>query len=1181
VAARLDIVGEGLADERTRSSRVSQACDEWMDNQSCSDAVALLRDAAQYYSQLCACHRVDCGNGRCQEAAQGNQGGCSDEFSACEADGDCHAIIEAAPRDSPPDEATCNANTLCAAAWACMMGSSGSSSSPEGSCICDEGWGGERCDQRLCDNAQFVEFISAPPTVARYSAVKADSGEESVADGTMIDLGRSDLDLMRDGRRMQLAAIRFRSVELPGADDLADAHIIFDVKRVAQGGRRRAAEEPVTIEIAAELSTASAAISADDFDLSTRTKTTARVYWDPPPPTREHEELVTPNLAPLLAEIAAMPGYSSGSAVTIIFTHARGTGVRWVETESENLGIDTPSLMVSSGSRPASPNVWAALRGPAMRQNCGRVLAVVGGQMQHPDEAAGPDDDRVWSQWLCDCFTQVSPQEADEQYHCVMPGARGTVYDDWRVCQDESIDPEAVSEACPFTDADGSPCGVEACTRGTGAHATEQCCGALNRWCATSSDSACGSVPALCDEFLPTGVQQAVQELHFVCSRELAGCARDTVCKTALETFLSPLDTDPTAVLQLQIRGAVSRKMQRLALCAVQADLPFLAPGSPCDTFPCQHQGVCREDSGASSGFTCACKPGWAGTTCEIDIDECASSPCENGGACEHRIDSFKCSCLVGFRGETCAKSAQPAKTTMGGASGISPEEFLSALTSTSTLTAGDIEITSATYTVDATVQLPVPFPEESSEEGQAARLQFREGIAAALGLTTAEQVEITGTGRRMLSEADLAPPVFTAPPQPVQRHSISDHKMKFLSPKLQKRKLQRAQEEADRALVKAQADAAEARLRRLQSASAVDYSITAEDDLSSSLQTADLATAINDAGDALAPVNADDLAVQVSNVETEITFDVVSDDTTGSSSNGTSAGSSSTAPNVAAMDNSALASALGAEVAVEELPVDVCTAGLTIDNSDRHIANACSGAAGATCEYTCDPGYAKTTASTGHSHTCGGDGAFSGGECLPIGSVVCPDTWTALTAQMVVGYDSSEQSGLSLCDAVGVDTDSGMPTTTIEEVVLAAQEKWSHCLSTISIASVVCNGGEVCAAEFEIGSTTVELLAVDTEDMSEASCSFEVTVTDNEPPTIDPSSCPDAMVATKSHPVWPTIISEDNSGDVEVVPSVGGAVGAEELTAANAPTGQNKIVFTASDASGNTASCGAIFGLW
>ena len=70
-------------------------------------------------------------------------------------------------------------------------------------------------------------------------------------------------------------------------------------------------------------------------------------------------------------------------------------------------------------------------------------------------------------------------------------------------------------------------------------------------------------------------------------------------------------------------------------------------------------------------------------------------------------------------------------------------------------------------------------------------------------------------------------------------------------------------------------------------------------------------------------------------------------------------------------------------------------------------------------------------------------------------------------------------------------------------------------------------------------------------------------------------------LVATKAHPVWPTIISEDNSGDVEVVPSVGGAVGAEELTAANAPTGQNRFVFTASDASGNTASCGAIFGLW
>ncbi len=1149
---------------------MSEICDEWRDDEECNDAIAHVGQILDLYSDLCACHRVDCGHGTCYEGSGSTT--CMSEMEACQFDSDCDAILQTAPENSPPDADTCNANARCAALWACHMNTVSS-----GSCICDEGWGGERCDKRLCNVADFMGFISPPPTTVRYSAVATDSGEERVSNGKMKDLGRSDLDLMRDGRHMQVAAIRFRGVQLPDATLLADAHILFDIERAAQGNRHRSAGEPVTIEIAAELSTMPTEISAADHDLSGRTKTTARVLWTPESSTAEHEELVTPNLAPLLAEIAALPGYSAGSAVTIIFTHVSGTGVRWAATESKNRGIETPSLMISSGvqggvSQPSSPDVWASLRGPAMRAACGRVLSV------SADDSLRPQDDAVWAEMLCDCFKEVSPQEADEMYHCAMPGADDTVYQDWLRCQGESVDIEAKSEACPFAEGDGSPCDVEACISSSGLHATEQCCLVMNEWCAASSDRACDRVPALCDEFLPTGVELAMNALSSVCPRELVGCTRKDDCKAALETFLSPLDDDPTHVLQLQIRSQASRKMQRLGLCAAQANLEFLAPISPCDAFPCRHEGTCNEDTSVSSGFTCTCAPGWTGATCELDVDECASSPCDNGGMCENGpTDSYKCRCTVGFRGDRCQKSAQPAKTTMGGTTGISREDFLTALTATSSLSSGDVEITSATYTVEASVQLPVAFPDEGSEEGQAARSQFRAGIAVALGLTSAEQVEITGVGRRRLSEADVSAPVFVAPPKPMRKQLITDHKMKFLTPKLQKRKLQREQKKAEEALLKINAQAAQERVRRLQDSAAVDYSITAEDDLSSSVQTADIATAINDAGDVLAPMDADDIAVEVSGVETEITFDIVS-------TSATEDNSESTPATIAAMDDTALASALGTQVAVEELPLDICSAGLIIEHSNRHVANPCSGAAGSICEYTCDAGYAKTTAPAGHVHTCGGDGAFSGGECLPLGSVVCPDSWNDLTPDMIVGYGSSEEPNPSLCDALAFDTDNSLPTTSIEEAVLAAQEKWSHCLgSSLAIEAVLCNGGEACNTEFEIGSTTVDLVAVNTVDMSEATCSFSVTVSDNEPPTINPSSCPKAIVATKGQAPWPTIISEDNSGEVEVVPSVDGLgeVVGEELTAATAPTGQHKIVFTASDASGNTASCGAVFGLW
>ena len=37
-----------------------------------------------------------------------------------------------------------------------------------------------------------------------------------------------------------------------------------------------------------------------------------------------------------------------------------------------------------------------------------------------------------------------------------------------------------------------------------------------------------------------------------------------------------------------------------------------------------------------------------------IDIDECLSVPCENGGGCTDAVNSYTCSCTAGYDGTHC-----------------------------------------------------------------------------------------------------------------------------------------------------------------------------------------------------------------------------------------------------------------------------------------------------------------------------------------------------------------------------------------------------------------------------------------------------------------------------------------------------------------------------------------------
>ena len=115
-----------------------------------------------------------------------------------------------------------------------------------------------------------------------------------------------------------------------------------------------------------------------------------------------------------------------------------------------------------------------------------------------------------------------------------------------------------------------------------------------------------------------------------------------------------------------------------------------------CASNPCQNGGTCID---GINTYTCNCAPGYIGYNCEaserflnhikqfyiacyifmimwrsffftsyyinnpflfvneifpLDIDECVSSPCQNGGTCIDIINAYTCDCVPGYLGDNC-----------------------------------------------------------------------------------------------------------------------------------------------------------------------------------------------------------------------------------------------------------------------------------------------------------------------------------------------------------------------------------------------------------------------------------------------------------------------------------------------------------------------------------------------
>lgn len=104
--------------------------------------------------------------------------------------------------------------------------------------------------------------------------------------------------------------------------------------------------------------------------------------------------------------------------------------------------------------------------------------------------------------------------------------------------------------------------------------------------------------------------------------------------------------------------GSCSANINYITVSQYICTCPPDATGDNCETFdpclpePCLNGATCLSND---VGFTCICPTGYAGDTCQVDIDVCDDSSCSNGATC---IDGsgldFICLCPPSFTGAEC-----------------------------------------------------------------------------------------------------------------------------------------------------------------------------------------------------------------------------------------------------------------------------------------------------------------------------------------------------------------------------------------------------------------------------------------------------------------------------------------------------------------------------------------------